>query len=102
MWSQVHVGEDVAYSIFASDQNVIFAAQVKLLVVRFHNQASCQGMNGGDGRADGCGRCCRCGRGTGSSCCGSGSAAEHSAAVHANRLSCWADCSASGADLAAS
>src|SRR5437868_8272124 len=102
MWSQVHVGEDVAYSIFASDQNVIFAAQVKLLVVRFHNQASCQGRHSCDGRADGCGRCCRCGRGIGSSCSGSGCAAEHTAAVRAESLSCWADCSTRGADLAAS
>ncbi len=35
---QVHVGEDVADGIFAPDQNVVFAAQVVLLVIGFDDE----------------------------------------------------------------
>ena len=37
MRRQVYVGEDVADSIFATDDDVVFAAQVKFLVIGFYD-----------------------------------------------------------------
>ncbi len=39
IWRQVHIRENVADRIFATNQDVVFAAQVELLVVGLDNQA---------------------------------------------------------------
>src|SRR5260221_12293149 len=44
---QVHIGEDVAHSILATDQNNIFAAQIELLVVSFDDEPRNQCCWGG-------------------------------------------------------
>ena len=39
MGSQVHIGEDITYGILTANHDVVFAAQVKLLVVCLDDQA---------------------------------------------------------------
>src|SRR5712691_866454 len=42
MWGKVHIGENVAYRILAANHNIIFATQIKLLIIGLDNQACMQ------------------------------------------------------------
>src|SRR5579863_8077091 len=86
MRGQVYIGEDVAHRVFATDRNIVFAAQVKFLVISFDDQTRRQRWRGRRWRSS------HRGGGVGSLCWSSRCCwrcfAEHTAAVGTERLAC--------------